>query len=81
LWHKVDIVAVMIDVRFRGQSGHSTARSPCPLMTRSGHSSVAYDVANGGSGATKTLAAVLFGRNCSRQLAISGIKENCPQSH
>ena len=36
-WHLADMPTVFRDVRCRGSSGHSETRSPCPLMTHSGH--------------------------------------------
>jgi hypothetical protein len=37
LWHKAVITAVLINVRFWGQSGHDADVSRCPLMTQLGH--------------------------------------------
>ena len=38
--HKADILTRSINVRFRGQSGHSADLSPCPLMTPNGNFAV-----------------------------------------
>jgi hypothetical protein len=39
LWHKADISACLLFVRFRGPSGHGTPDGPDhpPLLTHSGH--------------------------------------------
>jgi hypothetical protein len=34
LVHKADIGRLAANVRYRGHSGHSVGRSPCPLMTQ-----------------------------------------------
>jgi hypothetical protein len=36
-WHLADITAVLIHVRFRGQSGHWLEMPRCLLLTQSGH--------------------------------------------
>ena len=36
-WHLADIAAQLLDVRFRGYSGHRDPGVSCPLMTQSGH--------------------------------------------
>ena len=36
VWHKADIPSAVIDVRFRGYSGHQRATIQCLLLTQSG---------------------------------------------
>jgi hypothetical protein len=36
-WHEADIPFTIIDVRFRGQSGHQSHVPQCLLLTQSGH--------------------------------------------
>ena len=40
-WHKADIPICTVNVRFRGKSGHAILTLRCPLLTQSGHHSVA----------------------------------------
>jgi hypothetical protein len=46
-WHKADIKIALPNVRFRGQSGHPAALSPCLLLTqkRTSHHLVKWHIA------------------------------------
>ena len=41
-WHKADVQAALMNVRFEGKNGHDADVTRCPLMTQSGHHALEY---------------------------------------